>query len=368
MSRNIALPAALLAALLFATPASARSFTVSAAGNSPSVAVDGGGTTHIVWDTVDDATKTSTTHYCKVLRSGKACAAGTERTFAPAMGDRDFAGPRVYLPGGGRVVVVTSRCCSSLDGPDGQSHGTQVIRFLSSDGGGAFDAGAWIGGTQTPDVGAAFAPGDVFLAFGISAGGTGVAASPITGFTGPTNTITPILALSGGIGVGATSTIAAFNDRNSVYWAKLAGDPNAPGAWGTPAKLATGDDTQVTSGPKGPDVFYKVGESHARYVVRRLTAAGTGFGKAVTVSESGYPIFGNVAQDPAGRIHAAWVGRYGLTYRESSTSGRSFGKLRALAKGTRYFHLVLAADIKGRATVAFDGNGDASRVGGYTIG
>jgi hypothetical protein len=363
----LAVPAAVLAALALAAPAAARSFTVSTAGNKPDVAVDGGGTAHVVWDTVD-AGGTSTTHYCRVLHSASGCAAGSEKTFAPRPGDRDFAGPRVFLPGGGRVVVVTSRCCSSDPGPgpDGQFHGTHVYRFLSGDGGANFDAGAVIGGTQTPDLAAAYAPGDTILAMGIAAGGVGIAGMPLNGFTGATNTIAPTLAISGGIGVAPSAAVAAFSDRSSVYAAQLTGDPNAAGAW--PVKrIASGGDVRVTSGPKGPDLFYRVGSAHARYVVRRRSSKGT-FGRAITVSETGYPIFGNASQDPKGRIHAAWIGTHGLTYRVSSTSGRSFGRMRTLSTARRLFNLVVASDARNRAVVVYDSNAEAGKVGGYTAG
>src|SRR3954454_14953096 len=108
MSRASGTVFALAAALALPAGALAKTFTVSNAGNHPSVAVDASGTAHVVWDVVDrpDADDaTSTTYYCKVPRGATSCAKGSTRTFSPAAGEQDFAGPRVFLTGASNVVV-----------------------------------------------------------------------------------------------------------------------------------------------------------------------------------------------------------------------------------------------------------------------
>ncbi|MCW2966305.1 MAG: exo-alpha-sialidase [Solirubrobacteraceae bacterium] len=363
MPRLLVAPLIVLTALACAGPAAAKPFVVSTAGDRPSVAVDSSGAADVVWDSVDQASQTSTTHFCRVPRNAASCASGSQRTFAPIAGDRDFAGPRVFVSGK-RVVIVTSRCCSDATGPDGQSYGQHVFSFASGDAGATFDTGTWIG-TQDPGVGSAFTSGGAFLAFGIAADGTALQSDPLAGFSGAPNTITPLLADSGGVGVTKKTTLVAFDDKTShVYAGVVSGDPNAA----RPAlkAVAKGQDTRVDSGPKGPDLLYRTPGSKSRYVVRRL--AGTKLGPAVAVSEAGFPIFGNFAQDPTGRVHVVWQGLKGLTYRSSATSGKHFGKVRVLSSKIGYYDLVIAANAKGRAAVVYDGNGDAGRVGGFTTG
>lgn len=357
-----ALPLGLLAALAAAAPAAARPFTVSTAGNSPSVAVDAAGTAHVAWDTLG-ADETSTTHYCRVARNGAKCLNGTERSFTPAAGDRDFGGPRVFLPGGRKVLIATSRCCTSEQGPDGQFHGTRVYAIASSDGGASFGAPAWIG-TQEPGYGAAFGRLG-FLSFGTAGGGAGVQASPLAGFSGTENVVTPKLVISGGIGVSPRGNVVAFADSGqNVFAGALNGDPNTASI--AFKSLGKGDDVTVTGGPQGVDVFYKTTGKQARYITRRYK--GGKAGKISAVSEAGFPIFGTAGQDAAGRVHAVWQGDLGLTYRKSATSGRGFGKSKRLSGKLGFFSLAVAANAQGRATVVYDSNKPAGRVGGFTAG
>ena len=364
MSRSSILALALLAPLATAGPAAARSFVVSKTGNKPAVAVDAKGVAHVVWDT--QSGDTSTTRYCKVPRAAGKCAPGTEREFRPVEGDQDFGGPRVYLTGGQGVLVVTTRCCSSTQAPDGTFHSERVFAMTSGDGGATFSAPAWIG-TQRPDPGAAFFNGS-FFSFGIAAGGTALQSSPIGGLTTTENTVTRQLAISGGVGVSPKGSLVAYGarvgTRGQVYVGFITGDPNT-----TPIafkKLANGDDVVATSGPKGADVMYRTPGSKSRYVVRRF--AGGRAGTSSAVSEAGFPIFGSATQDGSGRVHAAWQGRLGLTYRRSAKSGRSFGSFKRLSRKSGFFNLVVGANGKGAAAVVYDSNGTSCRVGGFTAG
>lgn len=357
-------PALLIAAAVTVLPAAtaaARPFVVSKAGNHPAVAVDAAGTAHVTWDSVSG--DTSTTHYCRVVRNGTSCAKGTERRFAPAEGDQDFAGPRVFLAGGRRVVVVTARCCSSSQGPDGQFHATRVFAITSQDGGATFGAPAWIG-TQPADVGAALS-GETFLALGVTGSGTGVQGAPLGGFAGAENTVTPQLAVSGGIGDSATGGLIAFaTGAGELYAATFAGDVDGI----SPAfkKFGKGSDVVVAGGRRAVDLFWRTTGGRARYVTRRYVAGRPG--KVSAVSESGFPIFGTAVQDAAGRLHAAWQGDRGLTYRRSARSGRGFAPPRRLSRRSGYYNLQVGANAQGRATVVYDTNGFAGRVGGFTAG
>lgn len=356
------MPLSLLAALVMAGPAAAKAFTVSKAGNKPSVAVDASGTAHVAWDAVA-ADNTSTTHYCRVARNGAKCLPGSERTFAPVAGDQDFGGPRVYLTGGKNVVVVTSRCCTSVQGPDGEFHGSRTFAISSADGGATFGEPAWIG-TQVPDLGATFARG-AFYAFGIAGDGAALQSSPVAGFSGTPHTVTPKLAATGGVGTSPKGDLVAFADtKNNVFAGVLAGDPNSvPVSFKSVGK---GADVVVTAGPAGVDLFYKTTGNKARYIVRRYK--GGKAGKISAVSEAGFPIFGSAFQDAAGRVHAVWQGDHGLTYRRSATSGRGFGRIKRLSKTSGFYNLAVAANAKGKATMVYDSNGFSGRVGGFTAG
>jgi hypothetical protein len=355
-----------LAALAGAGPAAAKPFVVSKAGNKPSVAVDSAGTAHVVWDSVA-ADSTSTTHYCRVARNGVKCLPGTQRTFAPVAGDQDFGGPRVYLTAGGGtgVLVVTSRCCTSAEAPDGAVYGTSTWAFGSTDGGATFDGGTWIG-TQVPDIAATFARG-AFLALGVAGDGSALQlqSAPLTAFSGVPNAVSSRTADSGGVGTSPKGDVVAFADaRNNVYAGKLTGDPNTTKV--AFRSLGKGSDVVLTAGPKGVDLFYKTTGSRSRYIVRRYKRGKAG--KISAVSEAGFPVFGTAFQDATGRIHAVWEGDRGLTYRRSATSGRGFGTPKVLSKRSEYFNLVVAANPKGKATVVYDSNGFAGRVGGFTSG
>lgn len=365
MLRLRAVPLVLVATLAAAGPATAKQFVVSAAGNKPSVAVDNSGTAHVVWDSVA-TDNTSTTHYCRVARSATGCLSGSERTFSPVPGDQDFGGPRVYLAGGGKsVTVVLSRCCTTTDGPDGQSYGTSTWATSSADGGGTFGAPAWIG-TQVPDLGATLARG-AFFALGVAGDGSALQlqSSPLTGFAGPPNTVSTKSANSGGIGTSPKGDVVAFADaQNNVFAGKLVGDANS--AHIAFKSLGKGSDVVVTAGPQGVDVFYKTTGKNARYIVRRYKGAKAG--KISAVSEAGFPIFGNAFQDASGRVHAVWQGDRGLTYRRSGTSGGGFAKPKSLSNKASFFNLVVSANPQGKAALVYDSNGFAGKVGGFTVG
>lgn len=360
MPRSKIAALAALCLLVAAAPAAGRAFTVSKDGNKPSIAVDASGAAHVVWDSVSG--DTSTTRYCRVPRAAAGCAAGSERTFVPVEGDQDFGGPRIFLTGGKGILIATARCCSSTEGPDGQFHSTRLFTFSSFDGGATFGPATWVG-TQAPDIGAAYANGTV-LTLGITGSGSGIQSSPVGGFSGTENTITPLLGTSGGVGVSPRGSIVGIGSQGNVLVGALAGDPNTSSV--ALRRVAKGSDVVVTSGPKGADLFYKTNARNQRYVVRRY--AGGKAGRITPVSEAGFPIFGNAFQDGAGRVHAVWQGDLGLTYRRSGMTGRGFTRMKRLSRKSGFFNLVVAANGKGRAAMAFDSNGSSGRVGGFTAG
>ncbi|MFL5845682.1 MAG: hypothetical protein ACJ762_13415 [Solirubrobacteraceae bacterium] len=358
-----AIPLLVAASLAASGPAAAKQFVVSSAGNKPSVALDAAATAHVVWDSVA-ADNTSTTHYCRVARNATGCLAGSERSFSPVAGDQDFGGPRVYVSGS-TVTIAMSRCCTTTDAPDGQSYGTSTWVTTSTDGGANFSAPAWIG-TQVPDLGATLARGS-FFALGVAGDGSALQlqASPLTAFAGPPNAISTKTANSGGIGTSPKGDVVAFADaKNNVFAGKLVGDANS--AKVAFKSLGKGSDVVVTAGPSGVDVFYKTTGRKARYIVRRYK--GGKAGKISAISETGFPIFGAAFQDPTGHVHAVWQGDRGLTYRRSGKTGGGFAKPRVLSRKAVFYNLVISANARSKATVVYDSNGFAGKVGGFTVG
>ena len=353
--------AATLVLLVAAAPAAARPFVVTNAGSAPSVAVDSRGTAHVVWDSVS-ADETSTTHYCQVPRTARACAAATHRTFAPVVGDSDFAGPRIFL-NGTSIVIATARCCTSEIGPDGQVYGSREYVIRSQDGGATFADPAWVG-TQEPGFGAAL-DGNTLITFATGDSGPGLQASPLDGFSGTVNPVSSRSLISGGIGVSPKGGVVAFTDTaDNLFVAALTGDPNTANL--SPRAAGKGSDVVVTSGPKGVDVLSLTPGKDTRYVIRRY--ANRRAGRAVQVSELGFPVFGTAVQDGVGRVHAAWVGERGLTYRRSAPDGRRFASPQRVSAKFGFFALSLGANASGRAAVVYDSNKPSGRVGGFTVG
>ena len=78
----------------------------------PHVAVDENGVGHFAWnERVPFVSGSNPGHdilrYCQVPRNGTACA----KPAAIEIPEDDFHGPRVLLPGDGRVLIITERCC-----------------------------------------------------------------------------------------------------------------------------------------------------------------------------------------------------------------------------------------------------------------
>lgn len=353
MSSTVAL--ALAAACCAAGTAAAKPFVVSGSGNSPAVTVDRAGAAHVVWDSTS-ADQVSTTHYCRVSPRHRACAAGSERTFSVIGADQDFGGPRVFLQGARTVLVVTTRCCTVLDGS-----AIRVYLYRSDDLGATFGGPTMIG-TQTPDIGAALGGAGVFaLGSTPDDSGTGLQTMPLTGGAAPPVVVTSDLAESGGVGPSPKGTLVAYaTSRSRVLAGALTGSAVRF------RQVARGTDVAVASGPRGADLLYRTTGKDARFFTQRF--ADGRLARPAAVSEPGFPIFGTIFQDARGRVHAAWQGDRGLTYRRSAPSGRNFGRPRSLSRKFDYYNLDIAANAKGRVAVVYDSNTENGRVGGFTAG
>jgi hypothetical protein len=169
----------------------------------------------------------SITHYCRVLRSGRGCAAGSERTFQPTQAtdptnNVDFQGPRVFLAPDGRVIVLTYRCCA-IDGPN--FHSSVLFRYVSGDGGNTFDAGAIIGITEMDD--AAFGPGDAVTTIGTGPNYTGAQAAPLAAYNEAEAQLAPgVLGVDKAVAVVGNQTIAAIGNGKTFHVGVANADPS----------------------------------------------------------------------------------------------------------------------------------------------
>jgi hypothetical protein len=358
----------LLALLLLAPAAHARKpVTLSASGRDPDVAVDAAGTGHFVWSSTDG--EVTTTHYCRVARNARGCAAGSERTFLPGGapppatgGNEDFNGPRVFL-NGATVYVVTSRCCGVPGTPIGFSQATFV--FTSPDGGNTFDGGVLIGSVGPDD--AVLIPGSTLIATGTSAqAGAAVQAVPLAGpptaaeadlFPGRT-LVDKRLGFAGG------TLIGAFSDTKHAFTARLNG-PNAndPAGW---SGVQDGSYTDVAALAGGKAGLYELAESKRNFIGWRKYSAKRGkFGSSHTIAPR-FSIFPDGSQDPSGRLHAVWVSGNGVWY-SRKPKGKRYQRRHRVVKGSRFFSLQVAANGKGRGWIAWDSNAQG-RVGAIAVG
>ena len=348
------LPVAAIAALAVASPAgAAHSFVLTPSGAKPDVAVDRGGTAHFVWDErAGDGG--SVTHYCRVVRSGRGCAAGTERSFRPtqvtdAANNTDFNGPRVFVAPDGRVIVLTYRCCA-IDGPN--FHSAALFRYVSPDGGQNFDGGAIIGVTDMDD--AAFGPGDAVTTIGTGGSYTGAQAAPLAAFNEAEAQLAPgVTAVDKAVSVTGPQTVAAIGNGKTFSVGVANGDPSATASWAF-GPTAHGSDLALAAGPKGTFLLVLTGR---RYVLRRIDMTKARLGRTLVLTGRNFPIFGTASADAGGRIHAAWVQGRALRYRRTSKSAARLEGSHRLVAGNGFFDLAIGAGANGRGWVAWDSNG-----------
>jgi len=364
--RNALAAAALLTCVAAACPgaAAAAPFQLTAVGGQPQVSVDGTGTGHFVW-TEGTTSAPDVTHYCRIPPGGTACTASN--TFVPISNsptnNEDFDGPRVFVAGS-IVVVMTHRCCGGF--PPAGSDATLI--YTSTDGGSTFDAGQVVGTADISGDAIAGPSGRLSTISDIVTGGTFYQALTPGAFTdvsanlgdsGPSQSYSGSLAL-----IDANTPIATFDDLDTTFWRRYggSGDPNDVASWTPTATVGPGEDGTLAYGPSGVWLLYQVGDTSGRtYVARRFT--GAGFGSPTEVSLTGDPIFADFFQDPAGRLHAAWLdGTRTLVYRRSD-DGTSYGPITALAEPSfDVFHIEVGAGADGNGWAVWDANSDRGRV------
>ena len=348
----------------------------------PAVAIDSSsGTAHIVWKESQLAQPGDILHYCRVPRNGRSCEHALAFTVPPfpQVSATDFAGPKVFSPGPGQVVIATSRCC--------MTDGNRVFVFTSNDGGTSFSGPVEIG---TIDLDSArLGPGPFSLSGTAEVtGGTYFQAMPLAGplITEQVNLgvidNTVGAAFYGSIAFADPFTpIVAMSDLDRVYFRRYLGGTayNDIASWGPLTPVGEGSQAKLAgllNGKGGIHLMMSVHKDAGRhspagtaYVSRRYNAAtcqmpsGTGcFEPPVTVSEIGDPIFREFFADPSGRQHALWVdnGDDSLKYRRS-LQGEKWDEIETLlAKGKAgdVYNISSDAAGDGGGFAAYDANGN----------
>jgi hypothetical protein len=329
--------AALAACLLTASGASAASFNF-AIGSDPDLKVDSAGTAHVVWFDLSPAVNADTVNYCQIPRGATACT-NTQTLATGSPGAR----PTVTLGAPGQVIVDL-----------GTDSGANVNRVRQS-----LDNGITFGPPQIvadpqgpsattgpgPDGDVVYGPGNsLSYVNGLSSVGTFVTNASLDGGAAEQDFVTLSTTNQSDATVGlfnGNPVVVADNFQDIVWFAyDGTGDVNSEANW-TPqqvveagAETGSVDDVKLAGGTGGLFLMYKHGSPGAtQYVVRQFT--GTGFGPATPISESGDPIFGDMTQDAAGRLHAIWDDNTAspnvLRWATSTAGGAAWGQPLTLA-------------------------------------
>ena len=330
-----------------------------AIGSDPDLEVDAAGTAHVVWLDLSTGVGAETVNYCQIPRGATACT-NSQVLSTGSPGGR----PTVLLPAAGQVIVDL-----------GTDAGTNVNRIRRSlDNGATFGPAQAIADPQGPnstsgpgsDGDVVYGPGDsISYVNGLSSVGTFFTnASLGGGVEQDFATLSTAQQTDATVGLFNGNPVVVADNFQDIVWYAYdgTGDLNDVANW-TPQQVVeaggTGnvDDVKLAGGPGGLFLMYSRGTPGAvQYVVRQFT--GAGFGPATPISETGDPLFGDLTQDPAGRLHAIWVDNAIspnlLRWATSTAGGAAWGQPLALAAdGEHVFPptaVAAAADGRGFAT------------------
>jgi hypothetical protein len=274
----------------------ATPFTLDPDGDTPSVAVDAGGTGHFAWLS-EPSGGVQTVVYCDVPRGGSACA--HRQSF-------DLPGPNsppvngasaalvVLVPGTATVLLVVPRYVDN-----------DTLLWRSDDGGASFSGPVTIAtrtGTHGSDYrNAVLGPGNV-ISMGFDNPSVYFQAAPLAGPPGSAELEFPpppsgVLvynvetAIDNGIPIVAGWNIPGAGQHNQVgfYRWSGAGDINSAATWTGPTIVGEGDETSLVSGPGGVFLFsrgYRSGQDFSSQPqVQKFN--GTTFGAPVSFGTTG---------------------------------------------------------------------------------
>ena len=316
---------------------------LSETGTFPDVLVDEAGTAHIVWNEnrgdLDDATT-----YCRLKRGDTECQTRAELLWTKSYGsgdgpqyNTDNDGPRIVRVGD-QLVAFSKRYPTIGEKPDGASSST-VVAWTSNDGGTTWTKDPAIVGRNNLGEMVVLGPGDnptiVNLGQDPFCKAQGPSNMCVDAYrsgqystesgdlaTGANQAYSPTLALDG------NNPVAAFADLESrIHLRRWNGSGSVadPARWSAP-QTVTGDEPSLAGGPSGVHMLSRPAFG-AAFEVRSIQTQGDGTvtGGAPRTLPLGKGQFGRLAQDPSGRLIAAWQAREGTAGVNLSTSGAGGG-------------------------------------------
>ena len=371
-------------------PANGPTVTLSGLGRYPDLLVDEAGTAHIAW-TENRGDEPDVARYCRLKRGATACDAeatlGWEKSYG--LGDfpganQDNGGPRIVRVGE-QLVIFSKRYPTIGEKPDGASSSTTIV-WTSEDGGTSWRGPAIVGKRDLGNmvvVGPAEDP--TVLNFGVDplceAPGPSVAciqAYKSAQYSRDSGNLTTARDENYSATMVLDETrlpVAAVSDleRNALVrrWSGN-GSPLDPAQWS--ANKFPGNDTELAGGPAGVFLLSRPLFS-GPFDVRKLNRQPDGVmtpGPSVKVTENDDDgsRFGELAQDPAGRLHAAWsttrFERPGVKLRSTTTApgaNPDFVPAKTMADGLETGQLTLDAAADGGGFVGYNQTGGATNEG-----
>lgn len=351
---------------------------LSETGANPDVLVDEAGTAHIVWNEGrgDDS---DVAVYCRLPRGATACETTTtltwDKTYEAGDGPEfniDNGGPRIVRIGD-QLVVLSKRYPTVAEKPDGASSST-VVAWSSSDGGSTWSGNAVIVGKR--DLGQLAVLGSeggtptiVNLGYDALCGGTCASVIRSGSYTADEG----VLNTDQNSNYNATlvrdgdGLVGAFSDLNPNIWLRRydGGPVTDPDSWSVTGPLP-GDEPELASGPGGLFMMSRPG-IFGPYQVSSLTSQADNsiaVGDSKTISADDGAQFGRLAEDPSGRLLAAWGQQGTGVVLKTSTSGQNgFGKAQTLADGDSNGQIELDATSDGGGFAVFNHTGFVSDPG-----
>ncbi len=349
---------------------------LSDTGQNPDVLVDEAGTAHIVWneDRGDDA---DAEIYCRLPRGATACETTTtltwDKTYEAGDGPQyntDQDGPRIVRVGD-QLVVLSYRYPTNSDKPDGGSSETEIA-WSSSDGGSTWSQALIVGKLSLGQVAVLGAEGqtpsivnlgnDPFCGTCVSA----IKSGQYSGATGVLNTngdsnYNATLVRDGDALVGAFSDLAP-----SIYIRRFnGGSVTDPSSWSVTGPIP-GDEPDLSSGPGGLFMLSRTGYFGKFQVTSLASQAdnGVAVGDTKTISPDDGAHYARLAEDPSGRLFAAWQQEDTGVVLKTSTSGvGGFGTAQTLIDGNSNGQLELDATNDGGGFAVFNHTGQLTDPG-----
>jgi hypothetical protein len=298
---------------------------------TPHVAVDSSGRAYIV--SSEQTSPSDALHYCRLSPGANGCSASKVITDPSRTID---GGGYAFPLGGGRVLLLDSRCCV---------HYNDKFLYTSTDGGKTFGTAVQIGSNDLNGSGIAggalYVPAGAFaptyepeLILTINGPQTIGSTFQATGTTGPASAAGfgisdgeagGALTFSGSIARSGHVVMAAYTDEGETvrlrYWSG-GSDINTTGGWlgqSEPRHASIYSDAQLAGGPHGIYLAYnKGGSGHEHWVLERVSGSFLGPTKLSPTTTG----FGALAADSKGRIHFIWRDGQGrLRYRHTKKLG-----------------------------------------------